>query len=96
MEHESDVYTDSNQFSWDCHQRNIKETGGIGNKRTSGDHPNHCIIEIGQNTEKSLGDLRRLAVAQTSVKANTDVKNSRGVNNNNNNNNNSEISAEEI
>ena len=30
--------------------------------------PNYCIIEIGQNTEKSPGDLRRLAVAQTSVK----------------------------
>ena len=24
---------------------------GLGNKRTSGDHPNYCIIEIGQNTE---------------------------------------------
>ena len=35
----------------------------------------------------SLGDLRRLAVTQTSVKANADVKNSQGVNNNDNNNN---------
>ncbi len=43
-------------------------TGGLGNKRTSGDHPNHSIIKIGQNTEKSSGDLRRLAGAQTSVK----------------------------
>ena len=32
------------------------------NKKKSGDHPNYCIIEIGQNTEKSPGDLRRLAV----------------------------------
>ena len=31
-------------------------------RRTSGDHPNNYIIEIGQNTEKSPGDLRRLAV----------------------------------
>ena len=31
----------------------------------SEDHPNHGIIEIGQNTEKSPGDLRRLAVTQT-------------------------------
>ena len=31
-------------------------------------HPNCCIIEIGQNTEKSPGDLRRLAVTQTQVK----------------------------
>ena len=65
-------------------------TGGLGNKRTSRDHPNYSIIEIGQNTEKSPGDLKRLAVTQTLVKkpsANADVKNSEGVNYNNNNNN---------
>ena len=27
----------------------------------SGDHPNYSIVEIGQKTEKSPGDLRRLA-----------------------------------
>ena len=43
-------------------------TGGLGNKRTSGDYPNYSIIENGQNTEKSPGDLRRLAVTQTPVK----------------------------
>ena len=31
-------------------------TGGLGNKRTNGDHPNYSIIKIGQNTEKSPGD----------------------------------------
>ena len=36
--------------------------------RTSGNHANYCIIEIGQNTEKSPGDLRRLAITQTPVK----------------------------
>ena len=41
---------------------------GIGNRKTSGYHPNNCIIEISQNTEKSPGDLRRLAVTQTPVK----------------------------
>ena len=45
-----------------------KRTGGLGNKRTSGDHPNYCIIEIAQNTEKSPRDLKRLAVTQTPVK----------------------------
>ena len=34
----------------------------------SGDHPNFYIIENDQNTEKSPGDLRRLAVTQTPVK----------------------------
>ena len=46
----------------------IKGTGGLGNRRTSGDHPNYYIIENGQNTEKSPGDLRRLATTQTPVK----------------------------
>ena len=35
--------------------------------RTSGDHPNYSIIMVGQNTEKSPEDLRRLAVTQTPV-----------------------------
>ena len=42
-------------------------------------------MENGQNTEKSPGDLRRLAVTQNSREkpsANTDVKNSEGVNKN--------------
>ena len=34
----------------------------------SGDHPNYSIVEIGQNTEKSPGDLRKLAVTQTLVR----------------------------
>ena len=50
------------------HQRLIKRTGGLGNKRMSGDHPNYNIIENGQNTEKSPGDFRRLAVTQTPMK----------------------------
>ena len=33
-----------------------------------GDYPNYSIIKINQNTEKSPGDLRRLAVTQTLVK----------------------------
>ena len=35
----------------------IKRTGRLGNKRTSGDHPDDSIIKIGQNTEKIPGDL---------------------------------------
>ncbi len=41
---------------------------GLENKRTSGDHPNYGIIDIGQNTEKSPGDLRKLVVTQTTGK----------------------------
>ena len=28
-------------------------TGGLRNKRTSGNHPNYSIVEIGLNTEES-------------------------------------------
>ena len=46
----------------------LKGTGGLGGWGTGGDHPNDSIIENGQNTEKSPGDLGRLAVTQTPVK----------------------------
>ena len=76
MEHEGDNYTNRSWFFWFGHQRIIKVTGGLENKRTSGDHPRvstrpliyYYIIENGQNTEKSPGDLRRLTVTQTPVK----------------------------
>ena len=48
----------------DSHQRIGTGTGGLRNKRTSRDHPNYRIVEIGQNIEKSPGDSRRLAVTQ--------------------------------
>ncbi len=42
--------------------------GGLGSWRMDGDHPNDRIIENGQNTKKSPGDLRRFVVTQTPVK----------------------------
>ena len=45
-----------------------KGTGGLGSWRPSGDHLNYNIIENGQNTGKSPGDLRRLAVTKIPVK----------------------------
>ena len=65
VEHENDGYTNCNWCSWYSHQRISKKTRGNGNKRTSGDNPNYSIVEIGQNTEKSPGDLRRLVVTET-------------------------------
>ena len=61
-EHESDGDTNCNWSSWYCHQRIGTRTGGLGRKRTSGDHPNYRIIDIGQNTKKNPGDLRRLTI----------------------------------
>ena len=45
-----------------------KGIGGPGRWRTSGGHPNYYIIENSQNSEKSPGDMRKLAVAQIPVK----------------------------
>ena len=66
MEHEGDFYTNCNWYSWYSQSTINKGTGGLWNKRTCGDFTN--IIEISPNTEKSPGDLRRLAITQTSVK----------------------------
>ena len=50
------------------HQRFVARTEALGNLRTSEDHQNDSIVEIGQNTDKSPGDMRRLTVTQTPVK----------------------------
>ena len=50
------------------HTRIDKGTGGLGYKRTNGDHTNYSIIKVDQNTEKCPGDLRRLAVTQALVR----------------------------
>ena len=42
-------------------------TERLGKKRTSRDHPNYSIVELGQNTKKSPENLRRLAVTQPPV-----------------------------
>ena len=49
-------------------KRIIKGPRRYGSWRPSGGHPNFTIIENGQNTEKSSGDLRKLAVTQSPVK----------------------------
>ena len=68
MEYEGDNYTNRDWCFWYSHQRIIKGTGRLGAWRTSGDHPNYCIIENDQNTEKSPGDLKGFAVTKTPEK----------------------------
>ena len=46
----------------------VKGIGGIKNQRKIQNHPNYSIFEIGQNTGKHPGDLRRLAVIQILAK----------------------------
>ena len=84
MDHESDGDTNCNKCTQDSHERFGTGTGGLWNKRTSGDHPNYSIVKIGQNTEKSPGHLQRLAVTPVKNNQLTLVwKTFKGVNNNN-------------
>ena len=62
------VHTNYNCCSWYSRRKIITGTRGWGNKRTSWDHLNYNIFEIGQNTEKSPGDMVRLAVTQSLLK----------------------------
>ena len=66
---ESDGDSNCNWCAWYSHKRIDSGTGGLGNKRTSEDHPNYSIVEISQKTEKSPRDMRRLAVTQREVKS---------------------------
>ena len=63
----------------------------VGNRKTNRSDPNYCIVKIEQNTEKSPGDLRKLAVSQTPVNDYQQAlkwKTRKEYDNNNNNNNN--------
>ena len=84
MKREVNADTNSNCCSWHSHQKIGTTTGGLRNKTTSEHDPDYSIAEIGQNTEKSPGELRRLAVTQTPVRTHrlTSVRKLRkGVNN---------------
>ena len=58
VEHEGDSDTNCVWFTCDNPQRIGKGIGRIRNQGTSIDHPDYSIIIIGQNTEKSPGELR--------------------------------------
>ena len=59
-EQQSDDNTNCNWYTWYNHQRIGKGTRGTGNQIPRGDHPKYSPVKIGQNTEKSLGDLLSL------------------------------------
>ena len=68
VEYESDGDTYTNQHAWNSSQWVGKRKRIVVKRRANRNHPNHSIIKIGQNTEKSPGDLRGLAVSQNPVK----------------------------
>ena len=67
MEHEGGNDTSCKWRTWNDPQRIGKGTGKLRNQRASREHPDYCIIKISHDTEKSPGNLRRLAVTQTPV-----------------------------
>ena len=64
MEYEGYSDTKCSWCTWDNAPKIGNGTGRRRNERTRKDHPDYRIIKIGENTEKSPGDLRRLAVTQ--------------------------------
>ena len=68
MEREGDGDVYCNLCTRNNYQNIDKRTRRHRNPRTSTEHPDYSIIKIGVNTEKSSGELRRLAVSQTPVK----------------------------
>ena len=60
IEHEGDGDTNRNWCTRYGHQKIVTGTGGFGNKRTSGDHPNYSIsrsARILRKVLKTWGDL---------------------------------------
>ena len=53
---------------WNGPQRLRKRTGRVENQRKNRNNLDYCIVEIGENTERNPGNLRRLAANQTPVK----------------------------
>ena len=62
MQHDGDGVTICNWCTWNNSKRTGKGTVRLGNTRTSGYYPDNSIIKIDLNTEKSPGNLRKLAV----------------------------------
>ena len=84
---------------WKNPKKIREENERLRNKWTSRNHPDYSIIKIGQNTEKSPGDLRRLAVTEIpeeNYQLTVMGKTLKGINNNNNNNNNNNDHAQGI
>ena len=65
-EYEDDGDTNCNRRSWNGFQRLRKSVGRIGNRGTNRNYSNSSIVKIGQNIEKSPGDLKKFA--ETPVK----------------------------
>ena len=90
VEHVSNGDINCSSCTWNNPQWIRKASETERNRRENRDYSAYCIIEIGQNIEKSSEDLRRLAAIQTPMKSHPLTlmwKTRKKWNNNNNNNN---------
>ena len=69
MEYEGDDDTICNRCARNNPQRIGKGSRRLINQIISRDHPYYSIVKIGEISERSLGDLKRLSVTQTPVKS---------------------------
>ena len=65
---EDDSDNNCSLCTWNCSEKLEKKIGGIGNQKKNRDCPDYNIVKIGQNTEESSRNQRRLALTQTPVK----------------------------
>ena len=68
MKYEGDNDANCNWCTWKNPLRIGKGIGRFGNKSTNGDHLGYSITKIGQNTEESPRDLKRIVITQTLVR----------------------------
>ena len=63
VRHDDDNDKNCSWSSWNNPKEPGKGTVLTGDQRKNWDHPDHSTVEIGQDTQKSSGGQRRLAVA---------------------------------
>ena len=68
VEHEGDGDTNCNWCTWHCHKKLGRNTGGTESHKKNRGHPDYNIVEIGLNTQKIPGHIRKLTVTKTPVK----------------------------
>ena len=56
---------DDGNFSWRAWNSPQRLGKKRGSQKKNQDYPDHSIAKIGQNTQKSHGDLKRFAVTHT-------------------------------
>ena len=59
---EQEGFGDCNWWAWNTSQGIWKKAEGIGYQRKNGDHRDYTIVKISLNTQKSLWDLKKLAI----------------------------------